>query len=205
MSNDGACHINRRSIHLSSRPPRLRPHRTPVNSVPARQRFHAHALRAGCSHSVHFLGREPCSRSFLWFRRRPDQRVVGLALGVGIPADALIPRGNQPLDPWSPVPAAFHCVHRSCRSGRCPSSEHDHAPIEPYVSWRQDNPPAVAGRGSRPTADRGYDAGSCWLKAESNDVALGSKSNPRSSRSASGAPCSRSMPASSHSTEIGPS
>ena len=111
MSNDGACHINRRSIHLSSRPPRLRPHRTPVNSVPARQRFHAHALRAGCSHSVHFLGREPCSRSFLWFRRRPDQRVVGLALGVGIPADALIPRGNQPLDPWSPVPAAFHCVH----------------------------------------------------------------------------------------------
>ena len=26
-------------------------------------------------------------------------------------ARPLIPRGNQPLDPWWPVPVAFHCVH----------------------------------------------------------------------------------------------
>lgn len=72
---------------------------------------HADAERAGCSHSVHFLVGEPCSRSFLWFRRRADQRVVGLAVGLCIGADALIPRGNQPLNPWSPVPAVLHCVH----------------------------------------------------------------------------------------------
>ncbi|MFT4135558.1 hypothetical protein [Microbacterium sp.] len=82
-----------------------------MNLEPARQRGHAHALRAGCSHSVHFGVREACSRSFLWFRRRPDQRVIGPVLGLGILADALIPRGNKPLNPLSSVPAAFHCAH----------------------------------------------------------------------------------------------
>lgn len=45
---------------------------------------HADALLAGCSHSVHFLSCEPSSRSFRWFRGRADQRVVGLAVGLGI-------------------------------------------------------------------------------------------------------------------------
>lgn len=48
--------------------PRLRPHRAPMNPEPARQGVHPDPLRAGCSHSVHFLVRELCSRSFLWFR-----------------------------------------------------------------------------------------------------------------------------------------
>jgi len=45
----------------------------------------------------------------------------------------------------------------------------------------------------------------CLLKAASKDCAGGSKSSARRCASASGAPRSRSMPASSHSTEIGPS
>ena len=100
----------------STRSPRLRPHGATVNPELLRKRDHADSLRAGCSHSVYFLVREACSRSLLWFHRRIDQRVVGLALGVGVPASALIPRGNEPLDPWSPVPAAFHCVHHFRRT-----------------------------------------------------------------------------------------
>jgi len=96
----------------STRSPRLRPHGATVNPELLRKRDHADSLRAGCSHSVYFLVREACSRSLLWFHRRIDQRVVGLALGVGVPASALIPRGNEPLDPWSPVPAVLHCAHR---------------------------------------------------------------------------------------------
>jgi hypothetical protein len=38
-----------------------------MHAVLARQRASADALLAGCSHSVHFLVREPCSRSLLWF------------------------------------------------------------------------------------------------------------------------------------------
>ena len=59
---------------------------------------HADAVRAGCSHSVHFLVREPCSGSFLWFCRRADQRVVRFPGEVAVVADALIPLGNEPLD-----------------------------------------------------------------------------------------------------------
>ena len=92
--------------------PGLRPHRAPVNPELARQHGHADPLRAGCSHSVHFAVCESCSRSFLWFRRRTDQRIVGVAVGPGTSTCALIPRGNKPLDPWSPVPAALHCFHR---------------------------------------------------------------------------------------------
>lgn len=62
-----------------------------MDAEPAREGRHADALRTGCSHGVHFLVREPCSRSFLWFRRSVDQRVIGLALRLGIPANALIP------------------------------------------------------------------------------------------------------------------
>lgn len=92
--------------------PGLRPHRAPVNPELARQHGHADPLRAGCSHSVHFAVCESCSRSFLWFRRRTDQRIVGVAVGPGTSTCALIPRGNKPLDPWSPVPAALHCFHQ---------------------------------------------------------------------------------------------
>ena len=52
---------------------------------------------------------------------------------------------------------------------------------------------------------RGGFSGGVLLKAASNDACGGSKSNCRRYVSASAAPRSRSMPASSHSTEIGPS
>ena len=78
------------------------------------ERCHADAAGAGCSHSVHFLVRESCSRSFLWFRRRADQKVIRLPGEVGIPVDAFIPRGNQPLNPRSTVPATLHCFHPRC-------------------------------------------------------------------------------------------
>ena len=99
--------------------PRLRPHRAPVHPELTSHGVHADALCAGCSHSVHFLVGQACSRSFLWFRRRADQRVVGLAVGLCIRANPLIPRGNQPLDPRSPVPTTLHCFHHiSGRLGR---------------------------------------------------------------------------------------
>ena len=81
-----------------------------MNAELLRQCGHAHALCAGSSYSVHFGLSESCSRSFLWFHRRPDQGVVSVTLHVGIVATPLIPRGNKPLDPWSPVPATLHCV-----------------------------------------------------------------------------------------------
>lgn len=96
--------------------PRLRPHRAPVHPELTSHGVHADALCAGCSHSVHFLVGQACSRSFLWFRRRADQRVVGLAVGLCIRANPLIPRGNQPLDPRSPVPTTLHCFHRCERT-----------------------------------------------------------------------------------------
>lgn len=90
---------------------RLRPHRAPVHPELTSHCVHAEPLCAGCSHSVHFLVGEACSRSFTWFHRRADQRVIGPILGLRIGADALTPRGSKSLDPWSPVPAAFHCFH----------------------------------------------------------------------------------------------
>lgn len=77
-----------------------------------RKRVRTDASPAGCSHSVHFLARPPCSRSLLWFRRSVDQRVISLVFGLCIVADTLIPCRNQPLDPWSSVPAALNCFHR---------------------------------------------------------------------------------------------
>ena len=91
----------------------LGPDRAPVNAVLFRQREHADAVRAGCSHSVHFAARESCSRSFLWFRRHANQSVVGLAYCVAGPLRPLIPCGNELLNPWSSVPAAPNCVHKS--------------------------------------------------------------------------------------------
>lgn len=88
-----------------------------MHPEPTGQRGHADAMLAACSHSVHFLVHEPCSRSLLWFRRRPNQRVIGLALGLGIPTSALIPRGDKPLNPWSPVPAGLHYVQSRPRCG----------------------------------------------------------------------------------------
>lgn len=82
-----------------------------MNPVLLRERVHADATLAGCSHSVHFAIGEPCSRSFLWFRRRANQSIVSLTLGVGISANPLIPCGNELLNPWSSVPAALHCFH----------------------------------------------------------------------------------------------
>ena len=47
MPSDSASYINRRSIHLSSRPPRFRPHRAPVNPELTRERIRAHPLQRG--------------------------------------------------------------------------------------------------------------------------------------------------------------
>jgi len=90
----------------------LGPHSAAMHPELPRQRVHTDTVGAGCSHSVHFLSCEPSSRSFRWFRGRADQRVVGLAIGLGVPTNALIPRGNKPLNPWSPVPVVLHCAHQ---------------------------------------------------------------------------------------------
>lgn len=108
----------------STRSPRLRPHGATVNPEPPRKRGHTLASGPGCSHSVYFLVSEACSRSFLGLRRRADQRIIGPGLGLRIIADALTPRGNKPLNPWSPVPVVLDCVHQptglgSSRSGPC--------------------------------------------------------------------------------------
>ena len=105
------CLLAARALAKRSLSPRLRPDRTPVDPEATRQCAQADTQRAGCSHSVHFLVGEACSRSFLWFRRRPDRRVIGPVLRLGILADTLIPRGNQPLSPWPPVPVVLRCVH----------------------------------------------------------------------------------------------
>lgn len=61
----------------------LRPDRSAVHAELAGEGRHTGTSGAGCSHSVHFLVREPCSRSFLWFRRRADQGVVRLPARSG--------------------------------------------------------------------------------------------------------------------------
>ena len=82
-----------------------------MDAEPASEHGHTDALLAGCSHSVHFLIGEAGSSASPWLLRHPDQRVVTLIVGLDIPANVRIPRGNKPLDPWLPVPAALHCVH----------------------------------------------------------------------------------------------
>lgn len=99
----------------------LRPHRRPVNLKLLRDFLHADAVLAGCSHRVHFAVREPRSRSFTWFRRRGDQRIIRLVLGVGMVVNPLIPCGNELLNPRSSVPALLNCVHRAQTS----SSDHE--------------------------------------------------------------------------------
>jgi hypothetical protein len=116
--------------------PSLGPHRAPVNAELLRESVHADAVLAGCSHSVHFLAREACSRSFLWFRRRPDQSVIHLVHDVGITANPLIPRGNELLNPWSSVSAALNCVHPET-----------HRQSQPSQLLRQTPPSRPAGPG----------------------------------------------------------
>ena len=82
-----------------------------MDAEPASEHGHTDALLAGCSHSVHFLIGEAGSSASPWLLRHPDQRAVTLIVGLDIPANVRIPRGNKPLDPWLPVPAALHCVH----------------------------------------------------------------------------------------------
>lgn len=101
----------------STRSPRLRPRGATMNPEPPRKRGHTLASGPGCSRSVYFLVSEACSRSFLWLRRRVDQRIIGPVLGLRIIADALTPRGNRPLNPWSPVPVVLDCVHHDERPG----------------------------------------------------------------------------------------
>ena len=82
-----------------------------MNSEPARQRVHAHALPAGCSHSVHFRLREWCSGASPRLCRCPNEWVIRLTDRRRDAARPLIPRGNKLLDAWSPVPVVPHCVH----------------------------------------------------------------------------------------------
>lgn len=78
-----------------------------------RQRGDADAVGAGCSHSFHFRLRQRCSSASPWLCRRRDERVFGLIYGLDGDPRPLIPRGDQPLDPLSPVPIAFDGVHQS--------------------------------------------------------------------------------------------
>ena len=92
-----------------------------MDAEPASEHGHTDALLAGCSHSVHFLIGEAGSSASPWLLRHPDQRVVTLIVGLDIPANVRIPRGNKPLDPWLPVPAALHCVHHGVEARRARS------------------------------------------------------------------------------------
>lgn len=80
-----------------------------------RQRGDADAVGAGCSHSVHFLVGQRCSSASPWLCGGLDQRVLGLVSRFGHAARRSIPSGNKPLDPLSPVPAAFHYLHSRYR------------------------------------------------------------------------------------------
>lgn len=84
-----------------------------MHPEPPRQRVHPDTLRAACSHSVHFLVAETCSRSSPWLCRRVDERVIRLPVRLVHAAWPLIPRGNKPPDPLSPVPVALHCAHHT--------------------------------------------------------------------------------------------
>lgn len=89
----------------------LRPHGCTVNPELSRQRGHADAVLAGCSHSVHFCVREACSKSSPWLCRRFNERVIRLAIRCSTHARTLIPRGDKALDLLSPVPAVLNQVH----------------------------------------------------------------------------------------------
>jgi hypothetical protein len=91
--------------------PGLRPHRPAMNPILLRQEGHADTVRAGCSHSVHFLIRQPCSRSSPWPADAPMSGSSGSSAGRGALARTPIPRGNKPLDTLSPVPAVLNQVH----------------------------------------------------------------------------------------------
>ena len=111
--------------------PRLRPDCSAMHAVLKCECGHADAVRAGCSHGVHFAVREACSRSFTWFRRRADQRIVRLSDRLGILSVSLIPRGSQPLNPRSPVPVVLHCVHRTHKARTRGKPEHIPAAVKP--------------------------------------------------------------------------
>ena len=92
---------------------RLRPDGAAVHAELLRQCGGADAVGAGCSHSVHFPVGQPCSSASPWLCRRRDEWVVGLAHGLDSDPRPLIPSGNKPLDPWSPVPVVIDGVHQS--------------------------------------------------------------------------------------------
>ena len=91
----------------------LGPHGAAVDTELAGEGSHADAVGSSCSHSVHFLVREACSGSSPWLCGRADERIIGFAVTLTRASWPLIPCGNQPLDPWSPVPVVLHCVHQS--------------------------------------------------------------------------------------------
>lgn len=89
------------------------PHGPTMHLILLRQRCHADAVCAGCSHSVHFLIRKPCSRSSPWLCRRANERVILCTIGLGTLVEVLIPRGCQPLQLSSPVPAVLNQAHHT--------------------------------------------------------------------------------------------
>ena len=92
-----------------------------VDAELLRQCGDADAVGTGCSHSVHFLLRQPCSSASPWLRRRCDEWVVGLTHGLDGGPRRLIPHGNEPLDPLSPVSAMVNGVHPKCLTGTAQS------------------------------------------------------------------------------------
>ena len=89
----------------------LRPDRCPMHAELLRQRGDADAVCAGCSHSVHFLVREACSRSSPWLCGRADEPIIGLVVRLIRAVRPLIPRGNEPLNALSPVPVVVDRAH----------------------------------------------------------------------------------------------
>jgi hypothetical protein len=69
--------------------PGLRPRRPAMNPILLRQEGHADTVRAGCSHSVHFLIRQPCSRLSPWPADAPMGHPVRQRAGAPWPEPRL--------------------------------------------------------------------------------------------------------------------
>lgn len=92
----------------------LPPCSTSMNRVSWREHVHARAIGTGCSHSAHFLIRDPCSRPAPG-ADDADQRVIRLVSGHGTCAALLIPRGYEFLDPSSLFPVVAAQLHPEVR------------------------------------------------------------------------------------------
>jgi hypothetical protein len=101
--------------------PRLRPHRAPVNPELTSQAF----TLMPCARAVRIASTSSSVRRVRGrFFGSADAPINGSSASPSDSASAqtsaLIPRGNQPLDPRSPVPATLHCFHSTSGQRRVP-------------------------------------------------------------------------------------